>query len=210
MLKKIFTNDTAFRTATLFCVIANIALAFLIFFPAMEDYTSISYSLQCCIEAVYAFFLYQSYIHHDKNVMKGLLGSFVTINLFVSVAYLDLTLDIIDLVISIIVIILSAILAANHFLINWYHQASPKKVKLNQAIAMILICINGISWFILPTMTYQYASNMILDIFTYSGKMLMIIYIESKLDEFRLDREAAGWTEESGYPENYVHQKDRH
>ena len=107
MLKKIFTNDTAFRTATLFCVIANIALAFLIFFPAMEDYTSISYSLQCCIEAVYAFFLYQSYIHHDKNVMKGLLGSFVTINLFFSVAYLDLTLDIIDLVISIIVIILS-------------------------------------------------------------------------------------------------------
>ena len=209
MLKKIFTNDKAFRIFTWFCVIANVGLAALIFFHAMEEYTSISYSLQCCIEAVCAFFLYQSYMHHDKNVMKGLLGSFVTINLFISVTYLDLTLDTVDLVISITVIILSAILAANHFLINWNHYASPKKVKRNQAIAIILILINGISWIILPTMTYQYAVNMILDVFTYTGKMLMIIYIESKLDEFRLDREAAGWTEESGYPESYVHQKDR-
>jgi len=33
-----------------------------------------------------------------------------------------------------------------------------------------------------------------------------IVCVESHLDAYRIDREAAGWTEEAGYPEGYVHE----
>jgi len=41
------------------------------------------------------------------------------------------------------------------------------------------------------------------------GLFATIVCVESRLDAYRLDREAAGWTEEAGYPEGYVHEYEK-
>jgi len=41
------------------------------------------------------------------------------------------------------------------------------------------------------------------------GVTAAIVCVESRLDAYRLDREEAGWTEEKGYPEGYVHEHQK-
>jgi len=49
----------------------------------------------------------------------------------------------------------------------------------------------------------------IFDIIGFIGTALVVVCVESRLDAYRLDREAAGWTEEKGYPEGYVHEYEK-
>lgn len=37
----------------------------------------------------------------------------------------------------------------------------------------------------------------------------VIVCVESRLDAYRLNREKAGWTEETGYPEGYRHEYEK-
>jgi len=49
----------------------------------------------------------------------------------------------------------------------------------------------------------------VIGMLSYSCMVAAIVCVESRLDAYRLDREAAGWTEEKGYPEGYVHEYEK-
>ena len=102
-------------------------------------------------------------------------------------------------------------LFVNHFLINESHTAKPINICVNQIIAILLV-VNTAAWsiYLLPhSVNAVNAVSEVIDIFGNAGFYCAIVCVESRLDAYRLDREAAGWTEEKGYPEGYVHQKDR-
>ena len=51
--------------------------------------------------------------------------------------------------------------------------------------------------------------GLLIDVIGFIGMTSVVVCVESRLDAYRMDREAAGWTEERGYPEGYVRPKDQ-
>jgi len=85
-------------------------------------------------------------------------------------------------------------------------------VYLNQKISMLLILIPGVLWGIIGIVYdpgFVGIITQIIDVVGFTGMIAAIVCVESRLDAYRLDREAAGWTEEAGYPEGYVHEYEK-
>jgi len=185
-------------------------------------------SLLICDSVFYLclVFLYTSFKHHNKNVQKGLLGATLMWYLYDEINYLlggiifsPYGFEAYDnaagkgyLVLNILCIISFACLFVNHFVINSDHHSSPLNVLINQLLVVFFSICSIAS---IPFQVQVLMGNMleIIEGITWqlgvSTLILLIASYESKLDAYRLDREAAGWTEEAGYPEGYVHQKDK-
>jgi len=81
-------------------------------------------------------------------------------------------------------------------------------VKLNQVILVINNVVLDFTWMIAIPESISIIGN-ILDVIGFVGMTSVVVCVESRLDAYRLDREAAGWTEEKGYPEGYVHEYEK-
>ncbi len=186
------------------------------------------YSLLVCDSVFYLclVFLYVSFKKHNKNVQKGLLGATLMWYLYDELNYLlggiifnSYSFEAYDnpagkgyLVLNLICTVLFAGLFINHFIINSDHHSSPINILINQILVVLFSVCSIVS---APFQVYVLSGNTleIIEGITWqlgvSTLVLLIASYESKLDAYRLDREAAGWTEEAGYPKGYVHQKDR-
>jgi len=213
VIKRFFTKDFTFTLCTWVAVLANMIMSIFSFFPQSEGLVDFSYLVQCIVEGVCLFFIYTSYKKHQKNMTKGLLGFLLAINLLNTIEFSQL-LDgtVLDYFMEGITLIVTVILTVNHFVINRTHKSSPMNVYINQISAGVLILISGIVWSVLGLLQNPngvVAFTNIMSLFGYSGKIAAIVCVESRLDAYRLDREAAGWTEEKGYPEGYVHEYEK-
>lgn len=217
MLKKLFTNDTFFLATAICTVLAGIMCAIFTMISwglTLTDFFIIVIRVSCGIV------LYIAYQKHEKNVMKGMMGALLMIQLLGCI--LNFTLFGIDSpvfsavyiessIYSGILLILTTALFINHFIINSDHHSSPRMIYINQILAIAIILFNAF-WNFRGICVYPNWQNIvtsILDAFAYGGVLCIIVCVESRLDAYRIDRETAGWTEEKGYPEGYVHQKDR-
>jgi len=111
-------------------------------------------------------------------------------------------------VLNIIYFSLVVFLFINHFVINSSRLSSKINILANQIVVVliaIIVLVLQIVSFSSYSMTVDYLFG-ILTIISFVGFTAVVVCVESRLDAYKLDREAAGWTEEKGYPEGYVHE----
>jgi len=79
-------------------------------------------------------------------------------------------------------------------------------------ILFAILAVDNIVWGVYWIPQYDNVMEIVWEIITIVSTVIIaavIVCVESRLDAYRLDREAAGWTEEQGYPEGYVHQNEK-
>ncbi len=212
-MKKIFTNDKFFLAMVLCAVIGN--AAFIVLSKVLYNASIIS-KLQLILYVLCAIGLYISYTRHSKNVMKGMMGALLMAQLSTATGLLSkISFPIEKITISLCAVfsyaVFSLILLVNHYIINSDHHSNSAMVRVNQII-LILLVINQVIWsayFVISEFSVLVLINGLCNVLGYVGLSSIVVCVESRLDAYRLDREAAGWTEEKGYPENYVHQYEK-
>ncbi len=211
-MKKLFTNDKFFLAMVILTVLGK-AVNALYFLCPMS--TSIPYAVNFAFFAACEITLYSSYTRHSKNVMKGMMGAMLTAQVLCATTLLSEAIDAsINLVIPVVIFVVSVLLFTNHFVINSDRKASAKRVKFNQ-ILLVLLAIGLIAYDIYSiamkgsAISGALVALILLDVVGSIGMTASVVCVESRLDAYRLDRENAGWTEEKGYPENYVHEYEK-
>jgi len=168
----------------------------------------LNYGLTHIVYALCLIVLLATYRKHNKNVMKAMMGALLMTLVLDSFSYLQ-SFRAFDITFAFIYMIIAIGLFINHMLINGTHHPTQAKVRVNQ-ILVILLAIAHIVWFIYPLSNFINDTYMTISfvgyVFGYVCMAIAIICVESRLDAYRLDREAAGWTEENGYPKDYVHE----
>ena len=204
-MKKLFTNDKFFEAVSIIVVLSGI-------FCMNECLVFKEGYLKDCIIMLFAVFcviaLYVSYKEHSKNVMKGLMGSILAIGVTDSVSRIGTATDTLGKICCGAYVLLAFFIFVNHFVINSEHHSSPVCVLLNQIAAILIsvdIAIWRISGFKNCSGIWDTAENVFF-IVLFTGIIVFLVCVESRLDSFRSNREEAGWSEEKGYPENYVHE----
>jgi len=208
MLKKLFTNDKFFlvMTVTGFLGLVISVVLGVILYPGMYSAWILNIAMALC-----HLFLYAAYKKYSKNVMKGLMGAVLFGAIIYTADSFLWNVSVLDYVCSISIFVMAVGLFITHFYINSEHHSKPGLIKLNQIIIIILTVVT-IIWNVDWIIKYEDITIKLFCLVLMIGWpciMATTVCIESRLDAYRLDREAAGWTEEAGYPEGYVHQKDR-
>jgi len=218
---RFFAKGSTMRTSFIFAVIlfgANVVLK--LFIPLISLCICDIVFLLCLI------FLQVSFNNHNKNVQKGLIGAVLMWYLYDQVNYvvgnIIFNADMLKqydtpsgktyLVLSVICAILFAGLFINHFIINSDHHSRPVNVFINQILIVLIAIISVVSIpFQLSVIAGQGLS--IAEAVTWhTGLAALVILIgsyEALLDAYRINREAAGWTQEKGYPEGYTHEHEK-
>jgi len=207
-MKKLFVNDRFYLAMVLCAVIGNV-LDTIIFAVVVNEFP-IS-KVQLLIRVVCLIALYISYRKHSKNVMKGLMGALLMAQLLTAIGLLSNMNFPIDIICVPVFAVLSLLLLINHFVINSDHHSSPVMVRINQILGILLV-VNEIIWagnLVITMYSTFILALQIANVIGCIGMVLSIICVESRLDAYRIDREVAGWTEEKGYPEGYVHEYEK-
>jgi len=206
-MKKLFTNDKFFLAMTVIAALSQFIVVICLWPQYKLGLMTMIPISQIACEIV----LYVSFKKHSKNVMKGMMGAMLMLIMLDASRYIQGNELIIDKVCGIVYFVLLVFLFINHFIINSTHLSSKVNILANQ-ITVVLIAITDIVWnvafFQEYSLMYEYLIS-ILDIISFAGFAALVVCVESRLDAYRLDREAAGWTEEKGYPEGYVHEYEK-
>jgi len=209
-MKKLFTNDRFFLAMVL-CAVLGEGLYSV--FSLLYDFSRmISAVIPMIIRILCVVFLFDSYRKHSKNVMKGLMGALLMAQVLNAITLFGLG-DTFSLMTAstVVFLLLNLALFVNHFIINSDHHSSGGNVTLNQVIMILLAILNTARVVYLMTVVpgTLVGISFVVDIIGYIGMSAVIVCVESRLDAYRLQREAAGWTEEKGYPEGYVHEYEK-
>jgi len=215
---RFFAKESTMRGAFI-CTIALFAMNMIVklFIPLVSLFICDTVFFICLI------YLYVSFKRHNKNVQKGLLGAVLMWYLYDEVGFVvdGIILDaevfkvynsfsgIVYIVLSLLCAILFAGLFVNHFIINSDHHSRPVNIFINQLLIILIALFSIISipfqihvltghgWEIAEAVTWHTGL---------AALVVLIASYETRLDAYRIDREEAGWTEEKGYPEGYVHE----
>jgi len=207
-MNKLYRNDVFFLVCVLMGAIGRLlySIVQMIYFPEFNGSSIIRIIRVICLVC-----LYISYKGHHKNTMKGMMGAILMAQVISSMNWMSNMNNERVFAFAPIFMVLSVVLFVNHFLINETRTASPVNIRINQIVA-VLLTINTAAWsiYLLPySGNAVNAVSEIIDIFGNAGFFGAIVCVESRLDAYRLDREAAGWTEEKGYPEGYIHEYEK-
>jgi len=209
-MKKLFTSDKFFLTMVILAVIGLIEYGIYLFTGGAVYYTAVGGS--SVMAAICTGALYVSYRKHHKNVMKCLIGALLMALILDGVTSFSFMNVAADYICTPFFVLLSLGMFVNHCIINESRKASPTQVGLNRvlvvAFALNMIVWVGSSLIILPVRPIDTIS-MAFYIIGCVCLAAVIVCVESRLDAYRLDREAAGWTEEAGYPDGYVHEYEK-
>ena len=133
-----------------------------------------------------------AYFKHDKNIMKCTMGALLSmvISRWLSTFSIDgFTVN------NVIPFVLSLAIFITHLIINGDHHSSPKMILVNQIFCglYMVFCLYGFVY----TLICDGDTNLSLAAFYLLLLLCLnaIVIIESKLDAYRIAREANGWTE---------------
>lgn len=147
-------------------------------------------------------FTYRSYVRHEKNVMKCLIGMVLTcvfIDDFLSLCYIFNDAGSFDIIIESLHILADVLLIINHLIINSDHHSSPKHVKFSQylvGVELVLSIIGSVPYFTNIVNNSFDVVMLICDTLGFVSIYIVIVCIESRLDAYRIDRELFGWEPE--------------
>ncbi len=194
LFARFFTSDNAFRAFFMLTIVTLIFGVFCTFFNEIYFDTLIRLFL-----AAGFIVLYQSYLNHDKNVMKGMIGTVMGIivtydayRLFApeTEKWMPLT------VLHTAVLVLDVAFTVVHYRINSDHHSSPRHVFFNQLLLVLLALASVVTEllsFRLESSLVWYVTCVVLAL-SYVFAFGAIACIESKLDAYRIRREQNGWT----------------
>ncbi len=210
-MKKLFTNDRFFLAMVLFAVIGEGLYSLLTLIG--KPYLIVSL-ISIIFSAVCVAALYSTYRKHSKNVTKALMGALLMSQLNIGISLLNSAISVgntVAIILDTVFSLAATVLFINHMLINSDHHSSPAMISMNQVLAIIIAVVNTVSsaYWLLSVRDALTITASIFDIIGFIGTALVVVCVESRLDAYRLDREAAGWTEEKGYPEGYVHEYEK-
>jgi len=209
-MKKMFTSDKFFLAMVLCAVVCNVIYTVL---SIVVYNRAVGPKLQLLLRILCVVCLYVSYCRHSKNVMKGLMGALLMAQLTTATNMLSNMSTIFPINKFTVPVFagLSLLLLINHLIINSDRHSSPVMIRINQVL-LILLVVNQAIWstyIILSDFSALCLIRQICNFVGFTGMHAVVVCVESRLDAYRLDREAAGWTEEKGYPEGYVHEYEK-
>ena len=159
------------------------------------------------IQGILVLCIYRAYVAHDKNVMKGLMGSLLMELILNELCYIfgflrvkaaeefaqSTLLGVLFILIEAVFFTLQVVLFINHFVINSDHHSSPARIRLNRRILFglmsALVVQEAFSIATLSSYTVftvlQQVLWFVLEITTYG----FIVCVESKIDEYKAIRE---------------------
>ncbi len=192
-MKKVFTNDRFFLAVTLCAVIGCAAYLLSLLSLSLTDYFVTQ--IPTLIRALCVIFLYSSYKKHSKNVMKGLMGALLMVQLITAISTLSALYQPGEGIFAGIYLAVSLLLFINHFIINSDHHSKPGMIKLNQYLCVAYL-LDIVAWNILWIVADQSVLNIIccfFDVIYIVGMASSIVCVESRLDAYRIEREAKGY-----------------
>jgi len=210
-MKKLFTNDKFFGAVTILAIVGMILCDSLLFVCEPTANLTLIMDIICVICIL---FLYTSYRKHRKNMMKCIIGSLLTLVILRPINTLTSGYVIgypVSTVIMYCYTFAAIILFIDHLLINSDHHSNAGLIRTNQIFCVIIFICEIIS----TVSALTTIDNTLMKVGYWIGAISFacvtasIVCVESRLDAYRLDREAAGWTEEAGYPEGYVHEYEK-
>ena len=159
------------------------------------------------IQGVLVLFIYRAYASHDKNVMKGLMGSLLMELILNELCYvfgfqrvriaeefsLGILPGVVFILVELVFFTLQIVLFINHFIINSDHHSSPERIQINRRVLFSLMAtVVAQEAFSIATLSSYTAATVIqqllwfiLEISTYG----FIVCVESKIDEYKAIRE---------------------
>ena len=209
VMRKFFTNDTVFKICFFLGVIFQACYLTFQNISAFVNSGEVELRLTgfFCLACLIVVFI--SYWKHAKNLMKNMLGA--TLAMLYSMANFNPAGAEwkIETAFRFISMILSLALFVNHFIINSDRHSSPVHININQWL-LFFLTLNTVAWsvymaFFNTALGVTGSVFEIVNMIGYVGFYGTIVCVESRLDAYRIDREKAGWTEEAGYPKDYVH-----
>ena len=202
-------NDKFFLTMVVLGAAGGILSAIFNAIPSFEDFNPPAVFF-FTFDSICLICLYISYKRHDKNVMKGMIGAVLTALLLDCTCWLDTYFGP-DTIFSCTLFVLKVIIFVNHFIINKEHHSMPINIRINQ-IVLVVWCLVCIAWDAVWAFSFPLGKDTfgaVVECCYCIGAFVSIVCIETRLDAYRIEREKAGWTEEKGYPEGYIHAHDR-
>lgn len=199
-----FANEKVFLGSAILAVGGYLLNAFKVLIISKLYFIAFSsFAFAICI-----IIMYTSYIHHEKNVMKGIIGLFLGFLIIynANVAFTSISDFIISSipfsaigVSSIVSLVVSILFTINHFLINSDHHSNPTRVYFNQLLIIVNAIVSIVVFGSVVAMHISNGSSMLNIILTIvSGLGSAVSYnvvacIETRLDVYRVQREANGW-----------------
>lgn len=214
MLSTIFKNDKLFKTSAIISVICTVIYIVCFFFwcQGPED---IPWLFTDALLGVCSVVLYLSYSRHNKNLMKGIAGFLLGIILMDDIQSLTYFISIDDpfSAFSIFYLVCGTIFVINHFILCSNRKSNSVSVAINQVVLLLDALALIIGYIFYMTTSVDFINPSVVDYISTIAEginfifiCVMIICVESRLDAYKVDREDAGWTEEEGYPDGYVHE----
>ena len=190
-LNKLFLNDTLFLVFIIVLVLGEI------YFTVVQviDYPeSMDMILVNLLEVICGVNLYFSYKDHKKNVMKGLMGAVLALELSLSI--MSLGAEYVSIV-NYLAILMAFLMFLNHFIINKDHHSNPNKIFFNQIVAILYAIVTCFGYLeLLSYVGFLDFSHYIADELAHISLIGIVICVESRLDMFRQLREKVGENEE--------------
>ena len=206
-VSRFFTSETLLKTMPLLFVIFEIVSQVCYIKSGWMDLT---YTIQRGAMAICLIVLSVTYFRHEKNVMKGMMGAVLAELFFCELPWAVDMLGMHDEyaetigniwsayeIIEVLIFICFVLIFLTHFTINSDHHSNPGMIKLNQVTIMTVLVLYiiqiVISIIIKRPVVYICAKGFC---FLANAALLnTVISIESKLDAYRLNREANGWVD---------------
>lgn len=196
-MKKLFTNDKFFLfsvLATVLCAVIEI-ICFII--SKADIATHFTWITPHIIIGICSAVLYLSYINHNKNIMKGIIGFLFATILMNDIKNLEYyTVASFSYICQLLFVVLDIVLVVDHFVLNSTHLSKPVTVKINQfvlvlftiiSIVLLINVLSGMSSF--PGVAlYNYIESItsgLIFVFTFAS----IVCVESRLDLYKAIRE---------------------
>jgi len=210
-MKKLFTNDKFFAVVSILGFLGSIIFSTgcFAFWSNVLELSYASSAIITLLNGIFVLMLYISYKNHNKNLMKGLIGALL-MGYFACMCTLSFPVVItfpLDMVCNYSLLVISLIVLVNHMIINSNRYSSKGNILLNQ-ICTVVAAVIALVW-VICWIPYLEGIVIVFQLITSIGIVCLItsvVCVESRLDTYRSDREEAGWTEEKGYPEGYVHE----
>lgn len=196
MLKKLFTNDKFFLITVFITVLCTIIDLFSLIMSGADLLMHLSWISTHLLIAIFTVIIYISYLKHNKNIMKAVIGMLFGVLLMSDISslvfYLSYSMDVFY---GYVYVILDIVLIVNHLVLNSNHSSRPLAVKVNQ-ITLLLQATASVLTFISTIKATSLGDTNIYDLlstvvspFLFVFAVASIVCVESRLDLYKAIRE---------------------
>lgn len=209
-MKKLFTDDKFFLAMT---ILAIIGMLFSNIVSWIYDFDSRALIVLDLLSVLCVLFLYLSYKEHSKNAMKCLMGALLMLVIVRPVEAMGNSMSEQPLltVIMFFYALVAVALFITHIIINSDRHSSRDYIRLNQWLCILVLVCEILGNLAAMPLSEAFITKLadIVGALAFACVTAAVVCVESRLDAYRMNREAAGWTEEKGYPEGYVHEHEK-